>query len=278
MLQTYGRPGAERAAAPGGRRLLCLDMDGTLLDDTGALGAATAEVLGRIRDRGHVVSFVTGRGEIDMFRCRHLYRCADYLLMGNGGKLLEGATGRFLFRRTVPREPARKLIAYCLERELHLYVMMGPRYAVNKVTPGVVQYAEEIGVWPRRFSSVEEIDLDAVESFMVSGDQAAVTRLVAEEGLPLSCVPSEPGCCDILPGGSGKWQGVRRLAGLLGIPVSGILAAGNYDNDIEMIRRAGVGVAVANAPAHVRAAADYVTARTNNEDALVEIASVLLGL
>ena len=45
-----------------------------------------------------------------------------------------------------------------------------------------------------------------------------------------------------------------------------------------MIRGAGVGVAVANALEHVRSAADYVTARTNNEDALVEIASVFLNL
>ena len=120
--------------------------------------------------------------------------------------------------------------------------------------------------------------MEAVESFMVSGDQEAVARLVREEHLPLLCVPSEPGCCDILPAGAGKWQGVQRLSEMLRIPVSDILAVGNYDNDIDMIRGAGVGVAVANALEHVRSAADYVTARTNNEDALVEIASVFLNL
>ena len=67
---------------------------------------------------------------------------------------------------------------------------------------------------------------------------------------------------------------MQRLSEMLRIPVSDILAVGNYDNDIDMIRGAGVGVAVANALEHVRSAADYVTARTNNEDALVEIASV----
>ena len=260
------------------RQLLCLDMDGTLLRDDGGLGAATTEVLRRIRERGHVVSFVTGRGEIDMFRCQYLYRCADYMLMGNGVKLLETSSGRMLFRQTVPREPAEKLMEFCLKRDLHLYVMMGPQYAVNKITPGVRQYAEEIGVYPRLFSHVGEIDLETVESFMVSGDQEAVVRLVEEEALPLLCVPSEPGCCDILPVGVGKWQGVRKLSEMLRIPVSDVLAAGNYDNDIDMIRGAGVGVAVANALEHVRATADYVTARTNNEDALVEIASVFLDL
>lgn len=260
------------------KRLLCLDMDGTLLQDDGGLGAATMDVLRRIRKRGHVVSFATGRGEIDMFRCQHLYRFADYMLMGNGGKLLETSSGQTLFRQTVPQGPARKLMEFCLERDLHLYVMMGPRYAVNKITPGVKQYVEEIGVYPKLFSSIEEIDLEAVESFMVSGDQDAVARLVREEHLPLLCVPSEPGCCDILPAGAGKWQGVQRLSEMLRIPVSDILAVGNYDNDIDMIRGAGVGVAVSNALEHVRSAADYVTVRTNNEDALVEIASVFLNL
>ena len=142
------------------KRLLCLDMDGTLLQDDGGLGAATMDVLRRIRKRGHVVSFATGRGEIDMFRCQHLYRFADYMLMGNGGKLLETSSGQTLFRQTVPQGPARKLMEFCLERDLHLYVMMGPRYAVNKITPGVKQYAEEIGVYPKLFSSIEEIDLE----------------------------------------------------------------------------------------------------------------------
>lgn len=260
------------------KRLLCLDMDGTLLKDGGGLGTATVDILSRIREQGHVVSFVTGRGEIDMFCCQYLYRHADYMLMGNGGKLLETYSGRMLFRQTVPREPAQKLMRFCLERDLQLYVMMGPQYAVSKITPGVRQYAEEIGVYPKSFSNVEEIDLETVESFMVSGDQEAVARLVKEEELPLQCIPSEPGCCDILPVGAGKWQGVQRLAEMLQIPASDILAAGNYDNDIDMIRGAGIGVAVANALKHVQAAADYVTVRTNNEDALVEIASVFLDL
>ena len=49
------------------------------------------------------------------------------------------------------------------------------------------------------------------------------------------------------------------------------MAAGNYYNALELIRGAGVGVAVRNAPEEVRAQADYVTARTHLEDAVAEI-------
>lgn len=258
------------------RRLLCLDMDGTLLNDDGALGPETVQVLARLRSQGHIVSFVTGRGEIDMLCCRHLYGHADYLLLNNGGKLVE-AGGRVLFNEKIPLEPGLRLVRHCLAQGLQLYAMMGLRYAVTRITPGVERYAQGIGVQPALFRRPEELPLEAVESFMSGGDGPAVNQFIQAEGLPLRCVPSEPGCCDIMPEAVGKWAGARRLAAQLGIPQGDVLAAGNYDNDVDMLQGAGIGVAVANALDGVKAAADYVTTRSNNQDALAEIAAVFFS-
>lgn len=258
--------------------LLCLDLDGTLLNDEGRLGQVSRRVLEELRSRGHIVTFVTGRAEIDMAHSRDLYRYADYMLMSNGGKLIRSSTGKTLFRTVVPPEQTRALTARCLQEGLQLYVVMGERYAVTKVTPGVEQYAAEIGLRPIELSDPEELPLDRVESFMSGGDGERVERLIRELGLSLRCIPSEPGCCDIMPETTGKWPGICRLAELLKIPTAEILTMGNYDNDIGMLRGAGMGVAVANALKHVQAAADYVTQRTNNEDAMEEVAQRLLGL
>ena len=68
-----------------------------------------------------------------------------------------------------------------------------------------------------------------------------------------------------LPEQSGKIQAIRELTGSLDIPLSDIIAFGDDTNDLEMLRICGTGVAVSNALAEVRAAADDITL-SNNED------------
>ena len=55
-----------------------------------------------------------------------------------------------------------------------------------------------------------------------------------------------------------------------------MIAAGDYNNDLEMIQNAGVGVAVQNALPQVKAAADYVTPHDNNHDAVADIVEKFL--
>ena len=61
------------------------------------------------------------------------------------------------------------------------------------------------------------------------------------------------------------------LAKTLGVDLSRTVAVGDYNNDIEMLRAAALGYAVANAHPDVKAAADRVTKRTCAEGAIAEI-------
>jgi hydroxymethylpyrimidine pyrophosphatase-like HAD family hydrolase len=70
--------------------------------------------------------------------------------------------------------------------------------------------------------------------------------------------------------GIDKGDGLLRLARHYGIHPDETMALGDAENDIEMLRAAAVGVAMANAPPQVRAAASFVTKRTNNEAGVAE--------
>lgn len=59
--------------------------------------------------------------------------------------------------------------------------------------------------------------------------------------------------------GVNKGTALSELVGLIGLAPSEVLAVGDSENDIEMIRTAGIGVAVANSTETTRAAADYVS-------------------
>lgn len=73
---------------------------------------------------------------------------------------------------------------------------------------------------------------------------------------------------DIVPIGGNKVAGIRRYLELMGIRREEIIAFGDGENDIEMLRYAGIGVALGNAQEDVKAAADYVTSDIDDDGIL----------
>ncbi|PZN12558.1 MAG: hydrolase Cof [Bacillota bacterium] len=80
---------------------------------------------------------------------------------------------------------------------------------------------------------------------------------------------------DVLPAGVSKASGLARLAALLGVPPEEVVAVGDNDNDREMLRFAGLGVAMANASEDVRRCARLVT-RSNDEDGVAHLIEEVL--
>jgi hypothetical protein len=117
------------------------------------------------------------------------------------------------------------------------------------------------------------------------GTQAEMLNLqrVLKERLPgrlTTCVLRSPRysgyLCEVAPAGVSKWSAVRRLAADWGIGDESICAVGDDVNDLAMVRDAGLGVAMGNAVAEVKAVADRI-APAQDADGLVEVVRWLLG-
>ena len=74
---------------------------------------------------------------------------------------------------------------------------------------------------------------------------------------------------EVLPATVSKWQALERLMAAEGLTAEDVMAIGDDYNDLEMIRGAGLGIAMGNAVEAVRAAAGYVTG-SNADDGLVQ--------
>ena len=70
---------------------------------------------------------------------------------------------------------------------------------------------------------------------------------------------------DIIAAGGGKMAGIKRYLEYAGITREEIIAFGDAENDLDMIRFAGIGVAMGNAAEEVKAVADYVTADIDDD-------------
>lgn len=251
--------------------ILALDLDGTCVQDSGVITCGTIASIQAAKEQGWIVCFVTGRRDIDMLPIEKASRVADYLLMNNGGKLVRTADEKVMHNTMINREDAARLVSLCLEKQWQIYAVSGKRWWVNIETPAGIEYAESLGVHPGIFTQPGQNPLGSIEGFMVTSDGDAVAGWIAQNNLELEVLYSEPGCIDVMQKGVTKWQGIQLLASLENIPLSQTIAMGNYTNDIDMIRRAGVGVAVQSALEEVKRAADYVTDLDHNNNAVGEV-------
>ena len=96
-------------------------------------------------------------------------------------------------------------------------------------------------------------------------------------GLPVELAESEDASLELSPAGADKGSGLLALAELLGIPRAATIAVGDAENDLPMLRAAGLGVAMGNATDAARAAANVVVADNDHDGCAEAIRRFLLG-
>ena len=83
----------------------------------------------------------------------------------------------------------------------------------------------------------------------------------------VSAVWSSHSCMEITHPEAHKGRGLEAACRILNIPEEATMALGDSGNDIAMLRRAGLGVAMGNAPDFVKAAADVISDRYDEDGA-----------
>ena len=86
----------------------------------------------------------------------------------------------------------------------------------------------------------------------------------------VDCFKSSPWYLEVVPRGVNKGTAIQALCRHYGIGRENVMAIGDYYNDIDMLNASGLPVAMANAPADVKALARYVTKADNNRSGVAE--------
>ncbi|HOE34222.1 MAG: HAD family phosphatase [Chloroflexi bacterium] len=260
------------------RKLLALDLDGTTVDDHGQISDATAASLRLAREKGAAICFVTGRSEFEVLSLEPRFPYADYLVVDTGAKITALATGEVLLHECLDSRAAEIVIQYFLRKNRLLHIKAGRFWGATLMDETVEAFARYANYQPVIIREPADAPLTEIDSFCVYGpkSRAMMDRLIAREGLNLYTMHSQPHYYDVLQHGINKWRAVSFLAQRLNIPTEDIVAVGNFSNDVEMIRKSGLGVAVSNASDDAKAAADYITRRSNNRNAVGEVVEKFL--
>jgi Cof subfamily protein (haloacid dehalogenase superfamily) len=145
---------------------------------------------------------------------------------------------------------------------------------VREMTPGILAYMKKDRVQCRRWESPGLLLHRDVNKILIIDEKKdfapIISRLRHDADQLCEWVQSEPTYLEVLPLSVSKGSALKLLAGRLGIGLHEVIAIGDHLNDVEMIRQAGLGVAVDNAHPLLKAHARYV-AKSHLEHAVAEV-------
>ncbi|MCV2395984.1 Cof-type HAD-IIB family hydrolase [Actinotalea sp. M2MS4P-6] len=269
-----------QVAAPDEPWLVALDVDGTLLDYDQELSPAVVEAVRQVMDAGHHVVVATGRSVIATLPITtRLGLTAGWAVCSNGALTLRldaslVAGYEVVEERTFDPGPAVRLMAARLPDAHFAVEEVGVGFRVNKPFPPGELHGEHTVV------GLEELSAAHVTRLVVRSPEHTPEdfhALAAEAGLSdVTYAIGWTAWMDVAPAGVTKAAALEPLRDLLGV-ANRTLAVGDGFNDLEMLRWASRGVAMAHAPEAVRDAADEVTG-TVSEGGVARVLATLPGL
>ena len=248
-------------------KLVACDVDGTLLFDYApALPASTLDVIGQLLDRGIVFAPASGRSYDSLRRLFAPYADRMPFIANNGTTAY--FNGEVVHRSIMDRKLGESIIDAMLGNDEVEALVTGAHtsYAQPKDPEFVTFMRETLG-----FDTTVVADLKSVDEPFTKISAYYPSRIVDEAywasrfGKQCSVVSAGYGWVDTMPAGASKADGLAALLDLLGIHPADVAAFGDAHNDCEMLRMAGLSVAMEAADPRLIEIADRTTANAEEE-------------
>ena len=263
--------------------LVICDMDNTLLTAKEGLPACNRTVINLFTSLGGLFTVATGRPPESIRAALEGIRLSLPAISCNGALLYDFSTETVLHRSTLNREQATMAIKDILNKfpRMGVEVMAGngEMYVIHaNETTHAHQVDEHLGSIACPIDCVP----DGWVKVVFAADPEAIRKLgqyakTKYYGRDNYFLATNSIYLEIMPGGVSKASGLHDLCALMSKSMKNTVVIGDYYNDLEIMREAGYAVAVANAPAEVKAAADHVTTCTCAEGAVGEYLYSLIG-
>ncbi len=258
-------------------KLLVLDLDGTTLNDNSSIVLSNVQYAQKIVDAGVKVCLCSGRSYVSLQKYESMLSldvCGNYGIGFNGGMVYRADTREVLRDVRLENSLALEII-----NELKKFDV--PILAYD----GETLLAESLDGVPAAYAALSGLNILKVENFNERKHDFSkiIVRCEYETLVSVNKYMKDfvANRCNIFFSahnlleftgfGATKGEALVFLAEHLNIPISQTIAVGDNANDVSMVTKAGLGVAVKNAVEELKACANYVTKAANNDGVLKEI-------
>ncbi|MEG8037833.1 HAD family hydrolase [Sphingomonas sp. LR60] len=258
-------------------RLLVSDLDGTLVDKDKNLTAATIAAVDRLRAAGVGFTVISAR---PMSGIRPLLKPLglDGDVAAFNGGIVFRRDGTIVSHVTIPPEIARGVMD--MADGVDTWVFAEDQwYASNGDGPHTQSERRSSAQEPLVVASFDDLLDHADKITFVSDEEQALhalyERVHARYGTDATVAQSQTYYLDVTALTANKGDGIAALAKALDVDLADTAAIGDQANDLPMLARAGLSIAMGNAPDAVKAKA-HATTRANDEDGVAHAIDTLI--
>jgi len=234
-----------------------LDIDGTIYDGSRVAQEVT-DAISRARAAGHKVFINTARAYIGM-PPQVSALPVDGFLCSFGLEVF--ADGKFLHRRFIPRETVMEVARYAFDNGVRLYFEGEVRLDLNCHREGSLN--------PKNMDEfVKLLGQRRVCKFSLPDGPTQADRKAFGADFDFYDI-------EVIAKGYSKAKGIQLVEQFYGIPQENTVAIGDSDPDMDMVRYAGIGIAMGNSTPGLKAWADLITKPIAEHGAAYAMALVL---
>ena len=270
-----------------GIKAIVMDVDGTLTNDKKEITPKTREVLLKAQEQGILLILASGRpttGLVEMGKVLEMDKNNGLFISYNGSKVINFQTGEELFNEPLKLEDAKAVLEHMKKFEIKPMIDKGDYMYVNDVYNCMIRFRGEpfnVIKYESRGGNYKLCEIDDLAAFvdyplnkiLTAGEPEYLQEHYIEMMEPfkdkLNCMFTGPFYFEFTAKDIDKAKALDTVLKPLNITADEVIAFGDGHNDISIIKYAGTGVAMENAVADLKEAADEITL-SNEQDGIAE--------
>lgn len=280
-------------------KLVALDLDGTMLNQYGAITQKTKETIQKVQEKGIEVIIASGRPIDSIKTIAKEIKSEKYFISGNGAIIYDIAKDEIIYENILKKQKTLEIIKICEENSIYYNLYTEKEIIAKSLQNNVLYYHKEntnkaeedkthINIVENIYDYISQRDEKIVKITICDNNQAifnSIMRKLKEideievlevshmsrkmirqgtEDIAIEYFYTEISAKDV-----DKWNAIQFLQEKMDIKTEEIMAIGDNANDKKMLKNVGMGIAMGQSSETIKNIAKYTT-KTNIEDGVSE--------
>lgn len=266
--------------------LVVFDIDGTLLNNDGAVGDKTKQLIKELKKFGVIFSFASGRLHSAIMPIAEDLNIRVPFISLDGSVIKSSASKEFIYKAFLKQKHVLKAIELSEQYLINIALCHADAIYYTEYNSVIPKLVDKYGAVYKEVKSYEDYTSETLEIVFAGDNKRAVEYLRDKFSFPFTfgCTTSffrshtydEIYYLEVRKSGSSKGKALMRLIKELKVDINNTAVLGDWYNDISLFETKALKVAVQNAILELKNNADIVLKKTNNEDGVSEFLESLL--